>query len=298
MSTETKPDYGDPAEWDDEWPKGLPAQVAEQLRELGWNVTGWHDSGIEIALPPYHETGVWLAGGGRVWTGLLQSDSSCPNPIQVTANPADPGEIAANADPLLKDIAQQAQRLGDAIALGEVKAFLDALAVNAPTHDALPGAIASVPGPDGAVYLTEHALRVLHAKYERAAKGWRLERSRAETLEVENAELYRRTDAAPASFASPEGWDDAWSKQQRAEADDAPTCRDCGTWPCSRHATDADRAEYEQATGSSETETGGEPCRPCGGQGFRYTPGGEETVDCLLCGGTGVAGESGSGAAQ
>lgn len=32
--------------------------------------------------------------------------------------------------------------------------------------------------------------------------------------------------------------------------DDAPTCRDCGTWPCARHATEADRAEYEQATES------------------------------------------------
>lgn len=73
-------------------------------------------------------------------------------------------------------------------------------------------------------------------------------------------------------------------------ADDAPSCRDCGTWPCARHATDADRAEHERATGSDEAETGGEPCRPCGGQGFWYTPGGEETVDCLLCGGTGVAG--------
>jgi hypothetical protein len=38
-----------------------------------------------------------------------------------------------------------------------------------------------------------------------------------------------------------------------AADDDAPTCRDCGTWPCSRHATDADRAEYEQATGSAES---------------------------------------------
>ena len=32
--------------------------------------------------------------------------------------------------------------------------------------------------------------------------------------------------------------------------EDAPTCRDCGTWPCARHATDADRAEHEQATES------------------------------------------------
>jgi len=51
--------------------------------------------------------------------------------------------------------------------------------------------------------------------------------------------------------------------------------------------TAEDKAEYAQATGSGD----GEPCRPCGGQGFRYTPGGEETVDCMLCGGTGVAGE-------
>jgi hypothetical protein len=35
--------------------------------------------------------------------------------------------------------------------------------------------------------------------------------------------------------------------------DDAPTCRDCDTWPCSRHATDADRAEYERATGNAES---------------------------------------------
>lgn len=30
-------------------------------------------------------------------------------------------------------------------------------------------------------------------------------------------------------------------------ADDAPSCRDCGTWPCARHATDADKAEHAAA---------------------------------------------------
>lgn len=190
---DTAPDYGDPAAWDDEWPGDLGAEVAEALRELGWNVTGHHDSGVEIALPPYHETGVWLGGGGRLWTGLLESDSTCPNPIEVTAGPADPGEIAANADPLLKQIAQQAERMAGAIAVGEIEAFLDALAANPqPCDDAYPDGIASVPGPDGAVYLTEDALRALYAKHERAAKGWRLERERAETLEAENAKLHRQ----------------------------------------------------------------------------------------------------------
>lgn len=32
--------------------------------------------------------------------------------------------------------------------------------------------------------------------------------------------IVRLTPAETASFASPEGWDDAWSRQQRAEADD------------------------------------------------------------------------------
>lgn len=32
--------------------------------------------------------------------------------------------------------------------------------------------------------------------------------------------------------------------------DDAPTCRDCQTWPCSRHATEQDIAEYAARTGS------------------------------------------------
>lgn len=38
--------------------------------------------------------------------------------------------------------------------------------------------------------------------------------------------------------------------------DDGPACRDCGAWPCARHATDADRAEYAQATGRNEAESG------------------------------------------
>lgn len=42
------------------------------------------------------------------------------------------------------------------------------------------------------------------------------------------------------------------SDAEGADAD-APTCRDCGTWPCARHATDADRAEYAQATSDDST---------------------------------------------
>ena len=38
--------------------------------------------------------------------------------------------------------------------------------------------------------------------------------------------------------------------------DDAPTCRDCDTWPCGRHATDEDKAEYARATGSVESGSG------------------------------------------
>lgn len=38
--------------------------------------------------------------------------------------------------------------------------------------------------------------------------------------------------------------------------DDAPTCRDCGTWPCGRHATAEDKAEYAQAIGSDAAESG------------------------------------------
>lgn len=167
MNSLPAPDYGNPAEWDDEWPAELPARIAEALRDLGWNVTTWHDSGIEIALPPYHETGVWLAGGGRLWTGLLESDGTCPNPTQVTANPADPDEVAANADPLLQEIAKRAERLAAAIAIGEIGAFLDVLAANPqPCDDAYPAGIASVTGPDGAIYLTEYALRTLYAKHQ------------------------------------------------------------------------------------------------------------------------------------
>lgn len=203
---ETAPDYGDPADWDDEWPDDLAAQVADELRELGWNVPGHHDSGVEIALPPYHETGVWLGGGGRLWTGLLESDSTCRNPVEVTANPADPGEIAANADPLLKEIAEQAARMAGAIAVGEIKAFLDVLAANPqPCDDAHPEGIASVPGPDGAIYLTEDALRTLYAKHERAAKGWRLARERAETLESENAGLHQRLSDSQAECGALQG---------------------------------------------------------------------------------------------
>ncbi len=37
--------------------------------------------------------------------------------------------------------------------------------------------------------------------------------------------------------------------------DDAPTCRECGTWPCGRHATEADIAEYQAAESASRDQT-------------------------------------------
>lgn len=162
--TDPTPDYGDPSEWDDEWPEGIPARIADELRALGWNVTGWSDGAFEIALPPYHETGVWLGGGGRLWTGLLESDSTCRNPVQVTANPSDPGEIAANADPLLKEIAKNAERMAAAIAVGVIGAFLEALAAD-PQPWGDPAYPAGIAGPDGMIHLTEYALRTLHTKY-------------------------------------------------------------------------------------------------------------------------------------
>lgn len=105
-------DYGNPGDWDDEWPGGLEQRVASELADLGWNVTTHHVGGVEIALSGGHETGVWLAGGGRLWTGLIDPDGGgCRNPVQVIADPADPGSVAFNADPLLKEIAARAAKL-------------------------------------------------------------------------------------------------------------------------------------------------------------------------------------------
>ena len=108
----TDTEHGDPTEWDDEWPGDLHVKVADELTSLGWNVTTHHVGGIEISLPGGHETGVWLAGGGRLWTGLIDPDGGgCRNPIQITADPADPEQIAANADPLLREIAARAAKM-------------------------------------------------------------------------------------------------------------------------------------------------------------------------------------------
>lgn len=111
IETSATPDYGDPSEWDDEFPAGLAAELAEALRGYGWDVTGHHDAGVEIRLPGGHETGVWLAAGGRLWTGLIEDDGTCRNPTQVIADPADPGNVAFNADPLLKLVAARAARM-------------------------------------------------------------------------------------------------------------------------------------------------------------------------------------------
>lgn len=58
--------------------------------------------------------------------------------------------------------------------------------------------------------------------------------------------------------APDETWDGAldlrdavavWESGDGADGD-APSCRDCGTWPCARHATHEDRAEHAAATGT------------------------------------------------
>lgn len=64
------------------------------------------------------------------------------------------------------------------------------------------------------------------------------------------AEGQQEIPAEPASFASPEGWDDAWSRQQRAEADDPANWAD-GT-PV--HAEELD--EHGRGTGHARCDTG------------------------------------------
>lgn len=62
-----------------------------------------------------------------------------------------------------------------------------------------------------------------------------------EVLESANDDL----DAEPASAAQVPG-----QQEIPAALDpdaDAPSCRDCGTWPCGRHATDTDKAEHAAA---------------------------------------------------
>lgn len=68
-----------------------------------------------------------------------------------------------------------------------------------------------------------------------------------EALECANDDL---PDAPPLAAQVP------GQQEIPAEPDpdaDAPSCRDCGTWPCARHATHEDRAEYQQATSEAAT---------------------------------------------
>lgn len=89
--------YGDPADWDNEIPMPLVLELVDHLEELGWTVTTYHDGGVELATADGTETAVWMASGGRLWTGRCD-ESGCRNPVQVHADPHDTKAVAALAD--------------------------------------------------------------------------------------------------------------------------------------------------------------------------------------------------------
>lgn len=96
--------YDNPEEWDDEIPAPLVDRYAAELRALGWNVTDAHSGGIDVLGSRGEDTGIWMASGGQLYTGIGDHRGRCNNPVEVCVEPRDPEAVAQEADRLMREL--------------------------------------------------------------------------------------------------------------------------------------------------------------------------------------------------